>query len=110
MKQSAVGFGDDVSRRGRTMTMNAFVSVTTTPVNGGADIVIEPRRGYIFVPEVDHDTGSVTVRTRKDAGPRIGQRIMVGKRLVEVAERRWTSKGTLQIRCADTGAWMEVER
>jgi hypothetical protein len=108
--KSTVGFGDEASRRGRTMTMNAFITTTTTPVNGGADIVIEPRRGYIFVPEVDHDTGSVTVRTRKDAGPRIGQRVMVGKRLVEVAERRWTSKGTLQIRCADTGVWMEVER
>jgi hypothetical protein len=54
--------------------------------------------------------GIVTIHVRKDAGPRIGQRVMVGKRLVEVAERRWTSKGTLQIRCADTGAWMEVER
>ena len=110
MKQPTVGFGDEASRRGRTMTMNAFAQFTTTPVNGGADIVIEPRRGYIFVPEIDHDTGSVTVRTRKDAGPRIGQRVMVGKRLVEVAERRWTSKGTLQIRCADTGAWVEVQR
>ena len=105
-----VGFGDEASRRGRTMTMNAFAQFTTTPVAGGADIVIEPRRGYIFVPEVDHDSGQVIIRTRKDVGPRIGQRIMVGKRLVEVAERRWTSKGTLQIRCADTGAWMEVER
>ena len=110
MSRPTVGFGDEASRRGRTMTMNAFAQFTTTPVNGGADIVIEPRRGYIFVPEVDRDSGSVTVRARKDAGPRIGQRIMVGKCLVEVAERRWTSKGTLQIRCADTGAWMEVER
>ena len=110
MRQPTVGFGDDVSRRGRTMNMNAFITTTTTPVNGGADIVIEPRRGYIFVPEVDHDTGSVTVRTRKDAGPRIGQRVTGGKRLVEVAERRWTPRGTLQVRDADTGAWMEVER
>ena len=110
MRQQTVGFGDEVSRRGRTMTMNAFAQFTTTPVNGGADIVIEPRRGYVSMPEVDHDSGSVTIRTRKDAGPRLGERIMVGKRLVEVAERRWTPKGTLQIRCADTGVWMEVER
>jgi hypothetical protein len=110
MKQPTVGFGDEASRRGRTMTMNIFAQFTTTPVNGGADVCITPRRGYIVVPEVDHDSGSVTIRVRKDAGPRIGQRVMVGKRLVEVAERRWTSKGTLQIRCADTGAWMEVER
>lgn len=105
-----VGFGDEASRRGRTMTMNAFVTTTTTPVNGGADIVIEPRRGQIVMREIDHDSGQVTIRVRKDAGPRIGQRIMVGKRLVEVAERRWTSKGTLQVRDSDTGAWMEVER
>jgi hypothetical protein len=110
MKQPTVGFGDEASRRGRTMTMNAFITTTTTPVNGGADVTIEPRRGYIFVPEVDHDTGSVTVRTRKDAGPRLGERIMVGKRLVEVAERRWTSKGTLQVRDSITGAWVEVQR
>jgi hypothetical protein len=92
------------------MTMNAFVTTTTTPVNGGADIVVEPRRGYVIMPEIDHDSGSVTIRTRKDAGPRIGQRIMVGKRLVEVAERRWTSKGTLQVRDSITGAWVEVQR
>lgn len=110
MSKPIVGFGDDASRRGRTMTMNAFVQVTTTPVNGGADVVIEPRRGYVIVPEVDVETGAATMRIRKDPGPRIGQRIMVGRRLVEVAERRWTTKGTLQIRCADTGAWMEVER
>jgi len=110
MKQPTVGFGDEASRRGRTMTMNAFAQFTTTPVNGGADIVIEPRRGYVIMPEVDHDSGSVTIRTRKDAGPRIGQRIMVGKRLVEVAERRWTPKGTLQIRDSITGAWVEVQR
>ena len=110
MKQPTVGFGDEASRRGRTMTMNAFAQFTTTPVNGGADIVIEPRRGYIFVPEVDHDSGQVTIRVRKDAGPRLGERIMVGKRLVEVAERRWTSKGTLQVRDSDTGAWVEVQR
>ena len=110
MKQPTVGFGDEASRRGRTMTMNAFAQFTTTPVNGGADIVIEPRRGYVIMPEVDHDSGSVTIRVRKDAGPRLGERIMVGKRLVEVAERRWTPKGTLQIRDSITGAWVEVQR
>ena len=105
-----VGFGDEASRRGRTMTMNAFITTTTTPVAGGADIVIEPRRGQIVMREIDHDSGQVTIRVRKDTGPRIGQRIMVGKRLVEVAERRWTSKGTLQVRDSITGAWMEVQR
>ena len=110
MRQPAVGFGDEASRRGRTMTMNAFAQFTTTPVNGGADIVIEPRRGYVIMPEVDHDSGSVTIRVRKDAGPRLGERIMVGKRLVEVAERRWTPKGTLQVRDSITGAWVEVQR
>lgn len=110
MKQPTVGFGDEASRRSRTMTMNAFAQFTTTPVAGGADIVIEPRRGQIVMQEIDHDSGSVTIRVRKDAGPRIGQRVMVGKRLVEVAERRWTSKGTLQVRDSDTGVWMEVER
>lgn len=109
MSKPVVGFGEP-SKRARTSTMNAHIRVTTTPVNGGADVVIEPRRGYVIVPEVDVETGAATLRIRKDAGPRIGQRIMVGKRLVEVTERRWTPKGTLQIRDADTGAWVEVAR
>jgi hypothetical protein len=89
--------------------MNAFVQVETTPVAGGAEVRVVPRRGYVVAPEVDVD-GSVTIHVRKDAGPRVGESVMVGKRHVVVAERRWTSKGLLQIRDADSGVWVVVDR
>lgn len=89
--------------------MNAFVQVETTPVAGGAEVCVIPRRGYAVAPEVDVD-GSVTIHVRKDAGPRIGESVMVGKRHVKVAERRWTPKGMLQVRDADSGVWVAVDR
>lgn len=104
-KEAPVGFGDEYSRRGRTMTMNAFVQVETTPTLGGADIRVTPRRGFVAMPEVDHDAGEVVIRVRKDAGPRIGQTIMVGKRHIVVAGRRWDTHGRLQLRDEDTGVW-----
>lgn len=104
-KEAPVGFGDEYSRRGRTMTMNAFVQVETTPTLGGADIRVTPRRGFVAMPEVDHDAGEVMIRVRKDAGPRIGQTIMVGKRHIVVAGRRWDTHGRLQLRDEDTGVW-----
>ena len=110
MNKPVVGFGDELSRRATTRTMNAFVQVSTKPVPGGADIRIEARRGYVVMPEVDADTGEVVIRTRKDAGPRIGESVMVGKRHVTVKKRRWDSYGRLQILDADTGAWVAVEQ
>lgn len=104
-KEAPVGFGDEYSRRGRTMTMNAFVQVETTPTLGGADIRVTPRRGFVAMPEVDHDAGEVVIRVRKDAGPRIGQTVMVGKRHIVVAARRWDTHGRLQLRDADNGNW-----
>jgi hypothetical protein len=110
MSKDKVGFGDDYSRRAPTRTMNAFVTVETRPCAGGADVIVTPRRGHAIMPEVDADTGEVVMHVRRDAGPRIGDSITVGRRNVIVAERRWSGKGTLQIRDEDTGAWMEVER
>ena len=107
-KDAKVGFGDEYSRTHATHTMNAHVHVETRPVPGGADVTITARRGHIIAPEMDADSSSVTLHLRKDAGPRIGETLMIGKRLVEVAERRWSGKGTLQIRDSLTGAWMEV--
>ena len=100
-----VGFGDEYSRRGRTMTMNAFVQVETTPTLGGADIRVTPRRGFIVMPEVSTKDGDIIIRVRKDAGPRIGQIVTVGKRTIVVASRRWDTHGRLQLRDEDTGVW-----
>ncbi len=105
-----MGFGDDYSRRASTKTMNAFVIVETRPCAGGADVTVTARRGFATMPEVEMDGDSVTIHVRKDAGPRVGESVMVGKRHVKVAERRWTSKGTLQVRDADSGVWVEVQR
>lgn len=110
MSKDKVGFGDEYSKRAPTRTMNAFITVETRPCAGGADVIVTPRRGHAIMPEVDADTGEVVMHVRRDAGPRIGETLMIGKRLVEVAERRWSGKGTLQIRDSITGAWLEVER
>ena len=107
--EAKVGFGDDYSRRASTRTMNAFVSVETRPVPGGADVTITARRGYAIMPEVDADASSVTIHLRKEVGPRIGEAVMVGRRHVVVAERRYDSRGRLQVRDADTGAWCAWE-
>ena len=109
-ERPVVGFGDDYSRRGTTRTMNAFIQVETTPIAGGAEVRVIARRGYIVAPEVDVDSGDVTIHIRKDAGPRVGETLMVGKRHVTVAERRWTPKGMLQVRDADSGVWVAMDQ
>ena len=109
-ERPVVGFGDDYSRRASTKTMNAFVIVETRPCAGGADVTVTARRGFATMPEVEMDGNSVTVHIRKDAGPRVGETLMVGKRHVTVAERRWTPSGKLQVRDADSGVWVEVQR
>jgi hypothetical protein len=64
-----------------------------------------------MAPDIDvEDNDCVTVHVRKEKVPRIGERIMVGKRLVEVAERRWTPSGKLQVRDADSGSWTAVDQ
>lgn len=110
MREAKVGFGDDYSRRRTTHTMNAHVRVETRPCTGGADVTITARRGFATMPEVEVDGDSVTIHVRKDAGPRIGESIMVGRRHVIVAGRRWDSRGGLQVLDEDTGTWMAVER
>lgn len=109
-KDAKVGFGDDYSRTHATHTMNAHVHVETRPVPGGADVTITARRGHVIAPEVDADASSVTIHLRKDAGPRIGESIMVGKRHVIVTDRRFDSRGGLQVLDGDTGAWIAMER
>ena len=109
-KDAKVGFGDEYSRRHVTHTMNAHVRVETRPVPGGADVTVTARRGYATMPEIEVDGDSVTIHVRKDAGPRIGETLMVGRRHVVVAERRFDSRGHLQVLDADTGAWLAVER
>lgn len=88
--------------------MNRFIQLETTPTSGGAVIRVAARGDFIFAPEVDHDSGEVTIHVRKDAGPRIGETLMVGKRHIIVAKRRYDPYGRLQVMDADTGAWYAV--
>lgn len=107
--KGAVGFGDETSRRGRTTTMNAFASFTTTPVPGGADVTVEARRGYLVMPEADVLGDEVVIHLRKDMGPRVGERVKVGRRLVKVKDRRIDSGGRLMLLDEDDGAWYAWE-
>jgi hypothetical protein len=88
--------------------MNRFVQLETSPVSGGADIRLVARGEYFFASEIDHDTGEVIVRVRRDAGPQVGETLMIGKRLVTVGKRRFDPHGRLQVMDADTGAWYAV--
>lgn len=99
---------DERSKRWTLCTTNAFVHIETRPVAGGADFRIVARRGHIIAPEVEHETGEVTIRVRKTMGPRIGETIMVGHRAMIVADRRWDSHGRLQVLDEDTHTWTEV--
>ena len=79
-----IGFGDETSKRGRTVNGNYFIRVTTVPCAGGADITIETKHGLKFS---------------------VGERVMLHGRLVKVADRYWDSSGRLLLFDEDTQAW-----
>ena len=108
MSKPIVGFGDEVSRRGRTRTANAFVMTETTPVAGGAEVRITPRRNHVIMPEVEVEDGEVIIHVRKDTGPRIGGTLSIGKRHIIVGKRRFDRYGRMQVMDADTGGWFAV--
>lgn len=103
-ERNIIGFGEP-SRTHRTVNMNAFARFETAPVKGGADIRIVARGNHAIMPEIDADTGEVILRLRKEVGPLPGRRVMVGKRLVKVKDRRYDHKGNLQLMDED-GAWV----
>lgn len=101
INDDVIGFGDDVSRRGRTVNGNYFVRVTTVPCAGGADVTIEAKHGLKF----SDGTTSFTKHIRRDFGPRIGERVMMHGRLIKVADRHWDPSGRLLLLDEDTQAW-----
>lgn len=106
IRDDVVGFGDETSKRGRTVNGNYFIRVTTVPCAGGADITIETKHGLKF------SDGSTTLKKhiRHDFGPRIGERVMLHGRLVKVADRYWDSSGRLLLLDEDTQAWCIWEK
>lgn len=101
IRDDVVGFGDEQSRRGRTVNGNYFIRVTTVPCAGGADITIETKHGLKF----SDGSTTLTKHVRKEFGPRIGERVMLHGRLVKVADRYWDSSGRLLLFDEDTQAW-----
>lgn len=105
MRKPIVGYGDEISRRGRTHTANAFIMTETTPVAGGAEVRITPRRNHVIMPEVEVEDGEVIIHIRKDAGPHIGEVLSIGKRHIIVGGRRFDNHGRMQVMDADTHVW-----
>lgn len=97
-----IGFGD-MSREQATTTSNAHVRVTTIPRAGGFDVVV----GSKGPATTEHGEATVTLHFREDQGPRIGERVMVGRTLVKVAEKRFDQRGALQVMDEDTRAWFK---
>jgi len=67
----------------------------------GAAIVITAKHGLTF-----EDGSKVKeVVLRSDYGPRIGERVMCGKTLVKVSQKRYDSNHKLMVMDEDTKAW-----
>ena len=100
MDKEIVGYGES-SRDHATATSNHYVQVSTRPVEGGADVVVEAKPPY-HVAAVEREG---TVRVRIDRVPRIGERVMVRGELVQVADVRYDQRGALWVMDEDTRAW-----
>ena len=104
-KHDVVGYGDDYSQKNTTTTKNYYVRVTTTPVNGGADVVIEGLNHLIF-PDGEDKT---TLHLRKHARPRIGQELMIQGKFVKVKAKRFNNTGRIEVLDEYTGTWFVYE-
>lgn len=94
------GFGRPTE--GQTTTMgNPYARFTTIPRDGGFDVIV----GAKGDAKTEAGDSTVTIHFRDDHGPRIGERVMVGKRLAKVADRRYDQAGRLQLLDEDTRIW-----
>lgn len=91
--------------RATTRSGNYFARFATTPRKGGADVTITPRDGMVIMPEVDVETGAVTIRIRREVGPKPGRHVKVAGRLIEVHKRKYDSAGRLMLLDAITKDW-----
>lgn len=99
-RRAATGFGDPT--RGQATTMgNPYALFTTIPRDGGFDVVV----GASGRETDERGERTVTIRFREDHGPRIGERVMVGHRLVKVADKRFDRDGRIQLLDEDTRTW-----
>ena len=85
-----------------------MVEYVTTKINeleNGCDIEITTVDGMTF----EDGSTSVTLHVRGSHGPRIGERVMVGRVLVKVLEKRYDQEGRLMLLDEDTKAWFAWE-
>lgn len=100
-RRPMAGFGEET--RGRATTMgNPYALITTIPREGGFDVVV----GTKGRATAEGGERTVVVHFREDHGPRVGERVMVGHRLVKVADRRYDQAGRLHLLDEDTHAWV----
>lgn len=101
MRQRATtGFGEATQGQATTMG-NPYALFTTIPRDGGFDVIVGARGRA----RTEDGESTVTIHFREGHGPRIGERVMVGRRLVKVADRRYDQTGRLQLLDEDTGTW-----
>lgn len=100
MRRDKVGFGRQ-SREQATTTRNEHARVTTIPREDGFDVVV----GSVHGLKTEGGESTVTLHFRNDHGPRIGERVMIGRSLVKVADRRYDQSGAIHVLDEDTKAW-----
>ena len=100
MMRDKVGFGRQ-SKEQMTTMRNEHARVTTIPREDGFDVVV----GSVHGLKTEGGESTVTLHFRNDHGPRIGERVMIGRSLVKVADKRHDQKGGLQLLDEDTRAW-----
>ncbi len=71
----------------------------------GALLVVSTKRGLTF----ENGERTMEIVVRSDYGPRIGERVMIGRHLVKVSQRRYDSGHNLMLMDEDTKAWFRWE-
>ena len=103
--RAGAGFGE--ATRGKATTMgNPYALITTVPRDGGFDVVVSfEAKDREAVRATEGGERSATIRFREDHGPRIGERVMIGRSLVKVADKRYDQSGAIHVLDEDTRAW-----
>lgn len=82
-----------------------YFDVDEQIANDGAILVIKARNGFLF----ENGKPELKIVVKRDYGPRIGERVMCGKVLVKVADKRYDSKMNVQVMDEDTKVWFKWE-
>ena len=85
--------------------MEKYADINVSELDGGCDITLTALDGMMF----EDGSTTMTLHLRSDHGPRIGERVMVGRTLVKVLEKRYDQDGRLMLLDEDTKAWFAWE-